>query len=74
MTNSRGVDVVLNSLSGEALRKTWECIAAFGRFVDVGKRDIFGNTGLEMSPFLHNVTFAGINLKYILQNNRKAMT
>jgi NAD(P)-dependent dehydrogenase (short-subunit alcohol dehydrogenase family) len=74
MTNSRGVDVVLNSLSGEALRKTWECIAAFGRFVDVGKRDIFGNTGLEMSPFLHNVTFAGVNLEYMLQNNRKAMT
>lgn len=63
MTNGKGVDVVLNSLSGEALRKTWECISMFGRFLEVGKRDILGNTGLEISPFLRNVTFAGVNLE-----------
>lgn len=63
MTNDRGVDVVLNSMSGEGLRKTWECISMFGRFLEVGKKDIMGNTGLEMSPFLRNVTFAGINLE-----------
>jgi NADPH:quinone reductase-like Zn-dependent oxidoreductase len=36
MTGGKGVDVVVNSLAGEALRKTWECIAEFGRFVEVG--------------------------------------
>lgn len=61
MTKGRGVDVILNSLSGEALRRTWECTAMFGRFVEVGKRDILGNTGLEMNPFLRNITFIGIN-------------
>ncbi len=40
MTGGRGVDVVLNSLAGEALRQTWLCVAPFGRFVEVGKRDI----------------------------------
>ena len=63
MTNGRGVDVVLNSLAGEALRKTWECIASGGRFIEVGKKDILGNTGLEMMPFLRNVTFGGVNIE-----------
>ena len=63
MTNGRGVDVVLNSLAGEALRQTWECIAMFGRFIEVGKKDILANSGLEMMPFLRNVTFASVNLE-----------
>ena len=40
MTSQRGVDVVLNSLAGEALRQTWLCVGAFGRFVELGKKDI----------------------------------
>jgi NADPH:quinone reductase-like Zn-dependent oxidoreductase len=40
MTGSRGVDVVLNSLAGEALRQTWHCVAPFGRFIEIGKRDV----------------------------------
>lgn len=63
MTNGKGVDVVLNSLADEALRKTWECIAMFGRFIEVGKKDILANNGLDMMPFLRNVTFASVNLE-----------
>lgn len=40
MTNKKGVDVVLNSLAGELLRKTWLCTAWFGRFVELGQKDI----------------------------------
>lgn len=40
MTCKRGVNVVLNSLAGEALRQSWHCIAWFGRFVEMGKKDI----------------------------------
>ena len=61
MTDGRGVDVVLNSSSGETLRVTWECISDFGRFLDVAKNDILSNTGLGMGPFQRNVTYAGIN-------------
>lgn len=65
-TNGRGVDVVVNSLAGEALRQTWGCLAPYGRFVEVGKKDIMGNTGLDMQPFLHNVIFAGVNLEAMM--------
>ena len=36
-TAGKGVDVIMNSLSGEALRLSWSCIAPFGRFVELGK-------------------------------------
>jgi hypothetical protein len=50
MTKRRGVDVVLNSLSEEFLRQSWHCLADFGRFIEIGKRDLLGNTGLNMQP------------------------
>ena len=40
VTSGKGVDVVFNSLSGEGLRESWECIAPYGRFVEIGKKDI----------------------------------
>lgn len=63
MTKGRGVDVVLNSVAGEALRQTWHCVADFGRFVEIGKRDLLGNSGLDMEPFLRGVRFIGLNIE-----------
>lgn len=45
-TSGKGVDVVLNSLAGEALRLSWHCLAKFGRFLEIGKADLFANTGM----------------------------
>lgn len=42
-TNGIGVDVVLNSLSGELLHASWSCVAAGGCMVEIGKRDIVGH-------------------------------
>ena len=64
MTQGRGVDVIMNSLSGEALRLTWNCIAPFGRFVELGKRDFTINTRLEMRNFENNVSFTGLDLPF----------
>jgi NADPH:quinone reductase-like Zn-dependent oxidoreductase/NAD(P)-dependent dehydrogenase (short-subunit alcohol dehydrogenase family)/aryl carrier-like protein len=69
MTNGRGVDVVLNSLSGEALRQTWHCIAPFGYFIEIGLRDILANTELDMRPFMQSSTFSFFNLNHI-ENDR----
>ncbi|TDZ30822.1 Highly reducing polyketide synthase alt5 [Colletotrichum spinosum] len=60
-TNGRGVDVILNSLGGELLQHTWECIAPCGRFVDIGKADIINNSVLPMGPFNKNVTFSAVD-------------
>jgi NADPH:quinone reductase-like Zn-dependent oxidoreductase/NAD(P)-dependent dehydrogenase (short-subunit alcohol dehydrogenase family)/SAM-dependent methyltransferase/aryl carrier-like protein len=62
-----GVDVVLNSLSGEALRQSWTCIAPFGRFVEIGKLDFQSGSKLDMTPFLNNVTFSGVDLNALAE-------
>lgn len=64
-TNGKGVDVALNSLSGQLLKATWKCMAMFGRLVEIGKRDIEINSHLEMSGFQGNVSFSAIDLTYM---------
>ncbi|CMI61515.1 mycocerosic acid synthase [Mycobacterium tuberculosis] len=48
-TDGYGVDVVLNSLPGAAQRAGIELLAFGGRFVEIGKRDIYGDTRLGCS-------------------------
>ena len=71
-TEGKGVDVVVNSLAGEALRASWDCISAFGRFIELGKRDILNNAGLEMGPFLRHATFSCVNLEIFEEDNEVA--
>jgi NADPH:quinone reductase-like Zn-dependent oxidoreductase len=53
-THGNGVDLVLNSLSGELLHATWHCLAEFGKMVEIGKRDILGGGKLDMEVFLES--------------------
>lgn len=62
LTADRGVDVVLNSLSGDGLIASWECIAPYGRFVEIGKNDILSNSKLPMLQFERNVSFTATDL------------
>lgn len=64
-TNGKGVDVVLNSLAGKALLASWECIAPFGRFIELGKRDIMANSKLPMSQFAKEVTFHAVDMDFV---------
>ncbi|WP_058042652.1 type I polyketide synthase [Streptomyces roseifaciens] len=54
-TGGRGVDVVLNSLSGEAAARTRELLAPCGRFVELGKRDVLGNERMLQKALAENV-------------------
>lgn len=62
-TNGRGVDVALNSLSGELLHATWKCVAEWGTMVEIGKRDILGNAQLDMRPFLANRNYCCLDVE-----------
>ncbi len=61
-TDGVGVDVVLNSLSGEGLLKSFTLLASFGRFIEIGKRDINENRKLAMAAFDRNLIFAAIDI------------
>jgi NADPH:quinone reductase-like Zn-dependent oxidoreductase/acyl transferase domain-containing protein/SAM-dependent methyltransferase len=66
MTKGRGVDVILNSLSGKLLVASWESIAPFGRFVEIGRKSIDTRESLPMLPFIKNTMFAGVDIDAFL--------
>ncbi|BBZ28131.1 polyketide synthase [Mycolicibacterium madagascariense] len=61
-TQGYGVDVVLNSVTGPAQRASLELLTFGGRFVEIGKRDIYGDTRLGLFPFRRNLTFHAVDL------------
>ena len=65
-TQQRGVDVVLNSLTGEALAKSLSILAPYGRFIEIGKRDIDADHALRLKPFNRNLLFAAIDVDRLL--------
>ncbi|QRK92240.1 type I polyketide synthase [Saccharopolyspora erythraea] len=56
-TDGAGVDVVVNSLSGEALHKSIGLLRPFGRFVELGKADIAADHALRLAPFHRALSF-----------------
>lgn len=61
-TDGYGVDIVLNSLTGAAQRAGLELLAFGGRFVEIGKADVYGNTRLGLFPFRRGLTFFYLDL------------
>ena len=61
-TDGYGVDVVLNSLTGPAQRAGVELLAFGGRFIEIGKKDIYGDTRMGLFPFRRNLSFYGVDL------------
>ncbi len=62
ITGGRGVDIVLNSLAGRAIQKGLSCTAPFGRFLELGKRDIAQNGRLGLFAFRRNISFHVVDL------------
>ncbi|MER5352365.1 beta-ketoacyl synthase N-terminal-like domain-containing protein [Kitasatospora sp. NPDC002551] len=64
-TGGRGVDVVLNSLTGEALRRGLALLAPGGRFVELGKRDIFDDSPVGLGHLKGNRTLFAVDLDHV---------
>jgi phthiocerol/phenolphthiocerol synthesis type-I polyketide synthase C len=65
-----GVDVVLNSLAGDAMERSIACLRPFGRFLELGKRDYVGNTHIGLRPFRRNLTYFGVDLDQLMLDRR----
>ncbi|KAI2686207.1 hypothetical protein CBS147317_2346 [Penicillium roqueforti] len=72
-TSGRGVDVILNSLTGDQLHATWRCCAAFGRFVEIGKMDLTTAGRLEMDQFLQSTTFTAFDLSHLYHTDSEQL-
>ncbi|MBT9571055.1 MAG: SDR family NAD(P)-dependent oxidoreductase [Pseudomonas umsongensis] len=66
ITAGRGVDVVLNSLAGEAINRNLQVLKPFGRFLELGKRDFYQNTKIGLRPFRNNISYFGIDADQLM--------
>jgi acyl transferase domain-containing protein/NADPH:quinone reductase-like Zn-dependent oxidoreductase/acyl carrier protein len=66
ITHDEGIDVVLNSVAGDAIPKGLSILRPYGRFVELGKRDFYANSKLGLQPFCNNIQFFGVDLDRLL--------
>lgn len=67
ITNGYGVDAVLNSLAGDFIPKSLSVLAPFGRFIEIGKVDIYNNSQIGMELLRNNISFFIFDLiEYIM--------
>lgn len=64
ITNGKGVDVVLNSLTGGLLDESWRIIAHCGTMVELGKKDILDRNRLSMEPFNRNASYRAVDMSH----------
>jgi phthiocerol/phenolphthiocerol synthesis type-I polyketide synthase C len=65
-TGGQGIDVVLNSLAGEAINRNLRVLKPFGRFLELGKRDFYENTLIGLRPFRNNISYFGIDADQLM--------
>ncbi len=70
LTRGAGIDVVLNSLAGEAMEASLEVLKPFGRFLELGKRDFYANSRIALRPFRQNLSYFGIDADQLLSHRR----
>jgi phthiocerol/phenolphthiocerol synthesis type-I polyketide synthase C len=61
-TGGRGVDVVLNSLTGAAIDAGLDVLAEDGRFLEVGKKDVYAGRRVSLAAFRKAITVSAVDL------------
>lgn len=67
-TGGEGVDVVLNSLTGDLLRRGLELLRVRGRFIEIGKRDIMADSALGLAPFRNSLSMHSVDLRLLVDH------
>jgi NADPH:quinone reductase-like Zn-dependent oxidoreductase/NAD(P)-dependent dehydrogenase (short-subunit alcohol dehydrogenase family)/SAM-dependent methyltransferase/malonyl CoA-acyl carrier protein transacylase/acyl carrier protein len=71
LTNGKGVDLVLNALAGEAIPMGLSCLGEFGRFIEIGKRDIYQNARIPLRPLRNNASFHVVAMDAVFHGNEQ---
>lgn len=66
-TDGGGVDVVLNSLAGEAMQRSLQVLRPMGRFLELGKRDFYENTRVGLRPLRNNISYFAVDADQLMQ-------
>ncbi|KAG5678935.1 hypothetical protein PVAND_008554 [Polypedilum vanderplanki] len=64
-TNGRGVDYVLNSLSGDKMIASLDCVAKNGCFLEIGQADIMLGTQISLKFLERNISIKSVRADLI---------
>lgn len=64
VTQGKGIDVIINSLTGELLHESWRICADGGMLVEIGKKDIVDRNYLSMEPFDRNCSYRAVDYSH----------
>eukprot|EP01132_Coremiostelium_polycephalum_P001447 gene1447-1824_t len=71
--SSRGVDVVLNTLSGDYTSSNFRVLKAFGRLLDLSVTHIYANDSIELGNFKRDVIYSAIDLERVIDEKPKLL-
>ncbi len=74
LTNGVGVDLILNSLAGDAIAKGLSVLAPGGRFLEIGKRDVYANTAIGLRPLRNNVAMYVVDMAQVMTGQPETIT
>lgn len=66
ITDGEGVDIIINSLAGEAIERNLAILKPFGRFLELGKRDFYEDTHIGLKPLRNNIVYFGIDVDQLM--------
>ncbi len=68
ITNGEGIDCVLNSLAGDFIPKSFACLRRFGRFIEIGKIDVYNNSKFGLEMLKNNISYFVVDLAQHLES------
>ena len=66
-TDGKGVDIVLNTLSGPAMTASLAVLAPHGRFIEIGKTDLLNHGLIDLNQLDHNRSYHPIDLAQFIE-------
>ena len=72
-TGGEGVDLVLNALPGPFIEKGLACLAPSGRFIELGKRDIYDDRALGLKALRRNISLHVVDLAALIDERPALM-
>ncbi|AIQ12430.1 SDR family NAD(P)-dependent oxidoreductase [Paenibacillus durus] len=73
LTKGKGVDIVINTLSGDAIQKGLACLSPGGRYVEIAMTALKSAKNIDLSMLSNNQTFYSIDLRRLAFDNHEVI-
>ena len=67
-TRGAGANVIFNTLTGEARQESLACIAPFGVFIEISKKNVRTDNLVDLSPLQQNVTLLSVDMDLMIRH------